>query len=96
MTLDDVGRLLIVCPDRPGIVSTVSHFLFDHGANVIHSDQHSTEHGEGIFFMTHPVFTPYYTVPIAMLSLWTLLFATLRPHRQSVADNPAFASPAKA
>jgi formyltetrahydrofolate deformylase len=51
VTLDDVGRLLIVCPDRPGIVSTVSHFLFDHGANVIHSDQHSTEHGEGIFFM---------------------------------------------
>jgi formyltetrahydrofolate deformylase len=51
VTLADVGRLLIVCPDRPGIVSTVSHFLFDHGANVIHSDQHSTERGEGIFFM---------------------------------------------
>jgi formyltetrahydrofolate deformylase len=51
VTLADVGRLLIVCPDRPGIVSTVSHFLFDRGANVIHSDQHSTEHGEGIFFM---------------------------------------------
>jgi hypothetical protein len=49
-----------------------------------------------IFFMTHPVFTPYYTIPIAMLSLWTLLFATLRPRRQSVADNPAFAQPAKA
>ena len=29
------------------------------------------------FFMTHPIFTPYYTVPVAMLSLWTLLFATL-------------------
>jgi hypothetical protein len=29
------------------------------------------------FFMTHPIFTPYYTIPIAMLSLWTLLFATL-------------------
>ena len=43
--------LTIACPDRPGIVSTVSHFLFDHGANVIHSDQHSTERGEGIFFM---------------------------------------------
>jgi formyltetrahydrofolate deformylase len=51
VTLADVGRLLIVCPDRPGIVSTVSHFLFDHSANVIHSDQHSTERGEGVFFM---------------------------------------------
>jgi hypothetical protein len=30
-----------------------------------------------LFFMTHPIFTPYYTVPVAMLSLWTLLFATL-------------------
>jgi 4-amino-4-deoxy-L-arabinose transferase-like glycosyltransferase len=35
-----------------------------------------------IFFMTHPVFTPYYTIPVAMLSLWTLLFATLIPHRK--------------
>jgi hypothetical protein len=31
------------------------------------------------FFMSHTVVTPYYTVPIAMLSLWTLLFASLMP-----------------
>ena len=31
-----------------------------------------------VFFATHPVFTPYYTMPMIMLSLWTLLFATLR------------------
>ena len=47
----DIGRLLISCPDRPGIVAAVSQFLFDHGANIIHSDQHSTGHGEGTFFM---------------------------------------------
>jgi len=29
------------------------------------------------FFMSHPIFTPYYTVPVAMLSLWSLLFASL-------------------
>jgi hypothetical protein len=29
------------------------------------------------FFTTHPAFNPYYTVPIAMLSLWSLLFASL-------------------
>jgi hypothetical protein len=29
------------------------------------------------YFMTHPIFTPYYTVPLAMLSLWSLLFSTL-------------------
>lgn len=32
------------------------------------------------FFASHPLFTPYYTIPIIMLSLWTLLFATLRMH----------------
>ena len=29
------------------------------------------------FFMSHPIFTPYYTVPVAMLSLWRLLFESL-------------------
>jgi hypothetical protein len=29
-----------------------------------------------LFFATHPVFTPYYAIPIAALSLWTLVFAT--------------------
>ncbi len=48
---DDVGRLLISCPDRPGIVSTVSHFLFEHACRTINSNQHSTEGGEGMFFM---------------------------------------------
>ncbi len=48
-----------------------------------------------IFFMTHPVFTPYYTIPVAMLSLWTLLFATLGPHAAE-AGYPALARPAKA
>jgi formyltetrahydrofolate deformylase len=48
---EDVGRLLISCPDRPGIVAAVSYFLFDHGANIIHSDQHSTEQGGGLLFM---------------------------------------------
>jgi formyltetrahydrofolate deformylase len=47
----DVGRLLIVCSDRPGIVAAVSEFLFEHGANIIHSDQHSTSPTGGTFFM---------------------------------------------
>lgn len=47
----DIGRLLISCPDRPGIVAAVSRFLFERGANVIHSDQHSTDPWGGRFFM---------------------------------------------
>jgi hypothetical protein len=36
------------------------------------------------FFLSHPVFTPYYTVPIAMLSLWSLLFAWLMQDAEAV------------
>jgi hypothetical protein len=36
------------------------------------------------FFMSHPIFTPYYTIPIAMLSLWTLLFGYLLQPQQAV------------
>jgi formyltetrahydrofolate deformylase len=45
------ARLLISCPDRPGIVAAVSQFLFAHGANIIASDQHSTDPEGGQFFM---------------------------------------------
>jgi len=45
------ARLLISCPDRPGIVAAVSGFLFRHGANIVSSDQHSTDPQGGRFFM---------------------------------------------
>lgn len=45
------ARLLISCPDRPGIVAAVSSFLFRHGANIVSSDQHSTDPEAGRFFM---------------------------------------------
>ena len=36
------------------------------------------------FFLSHPIVTPYYTIPIAMLSLWTLLFASLMQPAEAV------------
>jgi hypothetical protein len=42
-----------------------------------------------IFFMTHPIFTPYYIIPIDMLSLWTLLFATLDWRGRAALPQPA-------
>jgi formyltetrahydrofolate deformylase len=45
------SRLLISCPDRAGIVAAVSGFLFHHGANIISSDQYSTDPSGGRFFM---------------------------------------------
>ena len=49
--MENRGRLLISCPDRPGIVAAVSRFLFERGANIIHSDQHSTDPTGGQFFL---------------------------------------------
>jgi hypothetical protein len=49
-----------------------------------------------IFFMTHPIFTPYYIIPIDMLSLWTLLFATLDLRGERAAHRAAFPQPANA
>jgi formyltetrahydrofolate deformylase len=50
-------RLLVSCPDRPGIVAAVSRFLLDQGANIIHSDQHSSDPWGGTFFLRME-FTP--------------------------------------
>jgi hypothetical protein len=36
------------------------------------------------FFLSHPLYTPYYTVPIAMLSLWSLLFASVLQPAEAV------------
>lgn len=48
---DDVGRLLITCPDRPGVVAAVSQFLFEAGANITESQQYSTDPFGGTFFL---------------------------------------------
>jgi formyltetrahydrofolate deformylase len=46
-----VGRLLVSCTDRPGIVAALSSFLRDRGANILQSDQHTTDPDGGQFFM---------------------------------------------
>lgn len=51
MTSSARARLLISCPDRPGIVAAVSQYLFEQGANIVHSDQHTTDPAGGVFFM---------------------------------------------
>jgi formyltetrahydrofolate deformylase len=44
-------RLLISCPDRPGIVANVSRFLYEAGANIVSSAQYSTDPSGGTFFL---------------------------------------------
>jgi formyltetrahydrofolate deformylase len=46
-----IARLLISCADRRGIVAAVSRTLSDAGANIIQSDQYSTDPEGGQFFM---------------------------------------------
>ena len=46
---DEIARLVISCEDRRGIVAAVSGCLTDSGANIVTSDQFSTE--SGVFFL---------------------------------------------
>ncbi len=62
MQTDTTARLLITCPDRPGIVAAVSNFLFNHGANITALDQHSTDPEGGLFFMRLEFQTPHLDV----------------------------------
>ncbi len=45
------ARLLIGCADRPGIVAGVSGFLFERGANIVSSNQYSSDPSGGRFFL---------------------------------------------
>lgn len=49
LPVKDIGRLLLRCDDRPGLVAAVTRFLAEAGANIISLDQHSTLQTGGIF-----------------------------------------------
>jgi formyltetrahydrofolate deformylase len=46
----DSATLLVHCPDQKGIVAAISGFLYTHGANILHADQHQ-DNDIGLFFM---------------------------------------------
>ena len=45
------ARLLVKCPDQPGIVAAISTFLHEHGANILESSQYSSDPNGGTFFI---------------------------------------------
>ena len=45
----DVGRLVVRCPDRPGIVAVLSGLMAEVGANITDSQQHSSDPRGGTF-----------------------------------------------
>jgi formyltetrahydrofolate deformylase len=65
--MNQTARLLITCPDRPGIVASVTNFLYSHGANITALDQHSTDAEGGDFFMRLEFTTPHLDVTRAAL-----------------------------
>lgn len=64
---DTTARLLIRCADRPGIVASVSNFLYNHGANITALDQHSTDPEDGTFFLRLEFQTPHLDLPRPVL-----------------------------
>lgn len=47
---ENKGRLIIKCPDQPGIVATVTAFLKEHNANIVELSQYSINPEGGTFF----------------------------------------------
>jgi formyltetrahydrofolate deformylase len=41
--------LLVTCPDRKGLVAALTDFVFRHGGDIVHAEQH-TDEVEGVFF----------------------------------------------
>lgn len=44
------ATLLVSCPDQKGLVAKISDWVFSHGGNIIHADQH-TDATAGLFLM---------------------------------------------
>ncbi|WP_282939504.1 formyltetrahydrofolate deformylase [Paenibacillus sp. RC67] len=49
--LKNRARMLVSCPDQPGIVAAVSRFLYEQGANIVQSDQYTMDPEGGMFFI---------------------------------------------
>lgn len=47
----NIGRLLVKCPDKPGIVAALSKFLFEHGADIMESSQYSSDDKNRMFYI---------------------------------------------
>jgi|SRR5690625_880202 len=53
---EDIGRLLVKCPDKPGIVAALSTFLYEHGADIMESTQFSSDDPSRMFYIRFEYF----------------------------------------
>lgn len=54
--MHDSAILLVSCPDRKGIVASISEFIFKHNGNILFNDEHGDE--ESNLFLTRVEFDP--------------------------------------
>jgi formyltetrahydrofolate deformylase len=47
--VSDTAVLLLTCPDRTGVVAAVADFVWRHGGNIVHAEQH-TDPVDSVFF----------------------------------------------
>lgn len=48
--MNNSAILLVICPDRRGILASISDFIFRHNGNILHADEHADE-DSNIFLM---------------------------------------------
>lgn len=48
---ENIGRLLVKCPDKPGIVAALSNFLYHNGADIMESSQYSSDDSSRMFYI---------------------------------------------
>jgi len=89
---ESTARLSVTCPDKPGIVSAVTTFLYHHGVNITELDQHSSDAFGGKFFLRLEFQTPTLDVTGEALQRafgelvarryemdWRISFAAIKP-----------------
>ena len=54
--MNNSAVLLISCPDRKGLVATISDFVYRHGGNILHADEHGDESSK--LFLMRVEFNP--------------------------------------
>ncbi|ACD89725.1 formyltetrahydrofolate deformylase [Chlorobium limicola DSM 245] len=63
MTISEpVAILLLSCPDRAGLVSRISHFIYERGGNILDLDEH-VDTVEKMFFIRVSWSTDHFSIP---------------------------------
>ena len=67
MTISEPGAILLLsCPDRAGLVSRISHFIYERGGNILDLDEH-VDTVEKMFFIRVSWSTANFSIPAAEL-----------------------------